>query len=96
MNEHFIIKIIEALVMANLIQSFDKSRAIDVVKEKLAKELHIVWNVEDVMTQAENDGMEMDEDEAQEILEVMEHRHDCSIGMSWDVISIIIAEHEED
>ncbi|MBD3260926.1 MAG: hypothetical protein GF334_04490 [Candidatus Altiarchaeales archaeon] len=93
MNENWLQKIIEALVLANLVQPFDKQRALDVCKEKVKDEMHVVWDVEDVMTQAGNDLVEITEDDAREILASLHRNHDADVGINWDVISTAIARY---
>jgi hypothetical protein len=93
MNESFLLKIIEALIMANLVQPFDKQRALDVIKDKLKDEMHVVWNIQDIYDQAEDDGIELDSNQAQEILASLHQKHDATVGINWDVISAAIAEH---
>ena len=95
MNENFISRLVEALILANVIQPFDKQRAMDVAREKLQNEIHIIWNIEDVIEQAKQDGVEMDEEKARQVLATVEHRHDCTIGVTWDAISAAIAENME-
>lgn len=45
------------------------------------------FTVEDVMNTAENDEVEITEEEALQILKIIEHRKDANIGVNWDVIS---------
>ena len=93
MNESYLMRIIEALIMANIIQSFDKQRALDVARDRLKDEMHVVWNIQDIYDQAEDDGIELDSNQAQEILASLHQKHDASVGINWDVISAAIAEH---
>jgi len=48
------------------------------------------WNVLDVLAQAENDGVELTSEEAKEILQWIDAKHDASIGINWEVISTYI------
>ena len=50
------------------------------------KILCIVWQVDDVLYRADELGIEITEEEAEEILNVMNHHHDACIGINWDVI----------
>ena len=62
----------------------------------------IIWTTEDVFTESENYGdtdyaqvpidTEISEEEAQKILEILDRKHDASIGISWDTISCHIDE----
>jgi hypothetical protein len=50
----------------------------------------ISWCVDDVLHQAKEDGIELTEDEAEEILSDVINNHDASIGISWDTFSTYI------
>lgn len=53
-------------------------------------QIHITWSTEDVLHEAKELGVELTEDEANEILLHMEEKHDANIGISWDIIDIYI------
>ena len=46
------------------------------------------WSVEDVLTQAEQDEVEITTQEAKEILQWIDAKQDANIGVNWDVISV--------
>ena len=52
----------------------------------------VIWTTEDVFTESENIDTEISEEEAQKILEILDRKHDASIGISWDTISCHIDE----
>jgi len=54
------------------------------------KTIVIKWSTEDVLWQAEQLDLELTEDQADDILESLENKHDASIGINWDVISFHI------
>jgi hypothetical protein len=54
------------------------------------KTIEIKWSTEDVLWQAEQLDLELTEEQADDILEIIEHRHDASVGINWDVISFHI------
>ena len=66
----------------------------------------VIWTTEDVFTESENYGdtdyaqvptdTEISEEEAQKILEILDRKHDASIGISWDTISCHIDEFIHD
>lgn len=62
--------------------------------------ISIVWGVEDVEDRARHNGYELKEGEAKKVLDLLEHKHDCNIGISWDVIddylSYIVPDSAED
>ena len=62
---------------------------------KIIKNSH-VWSVEDILHQANEDGFELTEDEAQEVLWGVINDADASIGVNWDVISFAIEEFAEE
>jgi hypothetical protein len=54
------------------------------------KTIEIKWSTEDVLWQSEQLDLELTEEQADDILEIIEHRHDASVGINWDVISFLI------
>lgn len=44
--------------------------------------IQITWSIEDVLSVRED----LTEDQAEEVLEAVEHNHNASIGVNWDVI----------
>jgi len=51
-----------------------------------------IWGEEDVIGRAEERGITITQKEAQEILDSVDHKQDCSIGISWDVLDVYIDE----
>lgn len=47
------------------------------------RQIALVWSIEDVQSLAS-----VSDNEAMSILEQVKHKHDASIGVSWDTISI--------
>lgn len=54
------------------------------------------WSVDDVLYQAEEDEVELTEEEAKEILHWIDRKHDATIGINWDVISSYIWDFDYD
>jgi hypothetical protein len=52
--------------------------------------ISIKWSTEDVLWQAEQMDLKLTEDQADDILDTLEARHDASVGINWDVISFHI------
>jgi hypothetical protein len=48
------------------------------------------WHIDDVAHQAEDQGETLTEDECREVLAMVMHKHDCNIGINWDVIDFWI------
>jgi len=44
------------------------------------------WHIDDIIEQAKNNGEQVTEYEAREVLRLMIKEHDCNIGINWDVI----------
>lgn len=62
--------------------------------------ISIVWSREDVGMQAKNNGYILKDGEAQKVLDILKDKHDCTIGITWNVIddylSYIVPDSEED
>jgi hypothetical protein len=52
----------------------------------------IIWTTEDVLTESENIDTEISEEEAQEVLGILDRTHDAMMGISWDTIRCYINE----
>jgi hypothetical protein len=75
------IKVLEAAI--ELCGGYDKVRKY--IDEKNA-DISIIWNVEDVMTRANERHIPITYDQAYTILTNMKRRHDATLGINWDVI----------
>ena len=57
------------------------------------------WHTDDVIYQAKDNGEELTEQEARDVLAMVNRKHDCNIGINWDVIDYwideIVKEREE-
>jgi hypothetical protein len=57
------------------------------------------WHIDDVIYQAKDNGEELTEQEARDVLAMVNRKHDCNIGINWDVIDYwideIVSEREE-
>lgn len=56
--------------------------------------IDITWTTDDVLAQANEDGVELTQEEAREILADLRRRHDASIGINWQVISTHISDYK--
>lgn len=74
--------------------------------DKLKKDCHVIYmdekeeevtafgfDTEDVITRAEEDGYDIDEDDAKEVLQMMLMKADIGIGVSWDTVSHFVREY---
>ena len=44
------------------------------------------WHIDDVAMQADSRGKTLTEEECRDVLGMMMRKHDCNIGINWDVI----------
>ncbi|MEJ5995594.1 hypothetical protein WG904_14285 [Pedobacter sp. Du54] len=62
--------------------------------------ISIVWGLQDVEERAKDNGYLLKEGEAQKVLDMLKDKHDCNIGITWDVIdnylSYIVPDSLED
>ena len=85
--------------------AFDQSskyvyeRAIVGYQREQRGKISIVWSLEDVEMQAKNNGYILKDGEAQKVLDMLKDKHDCTIGITWDVIddylSYLVPDSEE-
>ena len=54
-----------------------------------------IWQVEDVLQQANDEGLVITKEQAEEVLEKMEHYKDANLGLTWDTISSYLGELKE-
>lgn len=52
------------------------------------EDIHIRWTANDVIDRAAYRGITLSRDQAKEILSTMKRRHDCEVGINWDVIDV--------
>jgi sugar phosphate isomerase/epimerase len=45
------------------------------------------WHISDVQLLAEDMKEKLSNDEAREVLRLVKKRHDCNVGINWDVIN---------
>ena len=53
-----------------------------------SKKIAVIWSADDVHVAAENcEDVQLTEDEAESVLELVEKYHDANEGINWDVLS---------
>lgn len=52
----------------------------------MTDQISIVWGVDDVLETARTCNVKLSKDQAREVLQLLERRHDATIGINWDVI----------
>ena len=48
------------------------------------------WSIEDITSRASDNGLEITEEQAKNILQAMVNNHDAEIGINWDIIDIYL------
>lgn len=48
--------------------------------------ISIVWGLQDVTDRAKQGGYDLKEGQALQVLELLKDKHDCNIGITWEVI----------
>jgi len=51
------------------------------------------WSLPDIISKAEDMGVECSEDEAREIAYTIEQNGDCEYGITWDTIAYYVEQH---
>jgi len=55
-----------------------------------------MWQPEDIIIQAKDRDIAISQKEAEDILGLIEHSIDCSIGVNWDVVDCFTDSYKED
>lgn len=55
-----------------------------------------IWQREDVLGKAEELGIKITPEQADELLDEMDHRQDASIGINWDTIEMMLYGFQEE
>lgn len=62
--------------------------------------ISIVWGLEDIEDRAKQNGYILMEGETLEVLELLKEKHDCNVGITWEVIddyiSMVVPETQDD
>jgi len=59
---------------------------LDIKRINSGEAIAIIWSIDDVFAKAAELKAHITTDAAMEILAEVQHRHDCTIGITWDVI----------
>lgn len=51
------------------------------------KTISIVWSTNDILAKAEQLCINITENQADKLLDIIKHYHDAEVGINWDVIS---------
>ena len=110
MHEHILKEMAKSLEEAGLLipvlePEMAVKQVVDCMKKSWEDKIAVVWDVHDVKSTTiagdPDRGVEdswMTDEEAREILQEMDHRHDASIGINWDVIEVYVDDlkHEKE
>ncbi len=55
--------------------------------------IHVVWCIDDIIEQASSREIYLDKADAKAILERIKDKHDCNVGINWDVIDYVTDLH---
>ena len=55
----------------------------------MKEELIIKWHWTDIREHADDRGIKLSKEQCSDILLLLERRHDCEVGINWDVIYCI-------
>jgi hypothetical protein len=76
---------IEALVKGGILPERDRTRAIDCLDKTFANRMMIVWTDSDVLEVCPG----LTDEEAREVLDYAERKHDASLGVTWETFKAI-------
>lgn len=69
------------------------SKIIDYMNNKgLKTSISIIWSAEDVLSKADEMGIELTGEQVADVLGYVERKHDASLGVNWDTIGYWIDE----
>ena len=52
-----------------------------------------IWGEDDVLSRAKELGYTCSQEQAREIIDLMDNKQDCSMGITWDTIDCYLAEY---
>lgn len=47
---------------------------------------HVIWTTEDVFQTAKENGVCLTQEQADEVIEAVDHHHDAELGITWDTL----------
>jgi hypothetical protein len=72
--------------MATLVVGKSQEDAYKALKEYWRERIAVSWSVDDVIGRAEDRDISITEEQALDVLNSLEHNHDCNEGINWLVI----------
>ena len=93
----FAFELLTKLNQQNLVSNRETMKLIiETTDHLLAKrdfQIYIVWTKNDVMEQANRQGIELNENDCIEILESIENNYDANLGVTWETVDVGIENH---
>lgn len=83
---------IDALVKLGIIHDDDIDKAKQAIAERNKGTIAIIWTVDDVKWSADDSGLKVTDEQAENILNELKANHDANIGINWDTINYYIDE----
>ncbi|MCK4665068.1 MAG: hypothetical protein KAT68_19525 [Bacteroidales bacterium] len=72
----------EIAILKNELKKYKEAHQ-DCIKQL---EQSITWSIEDIREQAEEKGIEITDEKAQEVLDILIKKHDAGRGITWNTI----------
>lgn len=86
-------EMISKLIGKNIIQEINQQEAIETLQNYWDGKIAIVWSAQDIMNRAEDNDIDITEEQAKDILNSILEKHDCEQGITWDTIDLAIQEY---
>lgn len=96
MHNHGIEAQLMALENAGIISSVNFNDAKKVLEDYWSDKVAVVWEIDDILWKAQEDGKLVTEEEAKDVLNRMLNKHDATIGINWDTIGFYIEDYPDD
>jgi hypothetical protein len=81
---------VDGLIKNGLIKPHFRTEAINTLSLKWVNKIALVWGTEDIEAVAKDSNIPMKHNEARLALGYLHHKHDCSQGVTWDIIEATI------
>jgi hypothetical protein len=91
--KRFTVELLEKLEERGLIDPAQEREIKQTVNEHLeahSDEVHIVWMTDDIREVASEKGLSLTDTQLKEMLVYIRDKHDASLGISWDVIGVML------
>jgi len=93
MTDHSIRQMVNTLIDNNMIDKKNIHQSIYLLQNYWNDKVAHIWCTDDVITEAERNGITLTEYEALTILDAVGKNIDSNVGVNWDVLSCYIDEY---